>query len=196
MGLGVVRESGAVAKFEDPRISKLRQIIKEQSLLTGTFTLSSGRESNYLFQLRQTTLHPGGIALIGELVVEFMGAHGLRCIAGLELGAVPIVSAAAQASFGRYPIGAFFVRKRAKAHGAQERVDGYIKGYGEFLVVDDVTTTGNSMLDAIEAIRDEGYPIRVTKALSIVDREEGAAANLASHGIDLFSLIKRSDFGL
>ena len=126
-----------------------------------------------------------------------MQLEGLTCIGGLELGAVPIVTAVAQASHRkRHPISSFFVRKNAKAHGALERIDGYLKGHSEFLVVDDVTTTGSSMLKAIEAIREEGYDAQVTKALSIIDRQEGARETLAGQGIELFSLVDRSDFGL
>lgn len=181
----------------DDRLRRLRAIIEKHSLLRGDFVLSSGRKSTFLFQLRQTVLHPEGASLIGALIVEFMKAHGLKCIGGLEMGAVPIVTAVAQASHHMdYPIGAFFVRKAQKAHGARERIDGYIEGYREVLLVDDVTTTGGSTLQAIDAIRSEGHDIAVTKALSVLDRQEGAAENFAARGIELFALVKKSDFNL
>lgn len=182
-------------RLADPRISRLRQIVDCESLLRGDFTLSSGRRSNYLFQLRQTTLHPEGACLIGELIIEFMKQHELTCVGGLELGAVPIVTAVAQSSFILgYPVAAFFVRKESKAHGARERIDGYLREDAEILIVDDVTTSGGSMLQAIAAIQAEGRQCRVRKALSIVDRLEGAKDRLASEGIALYSLLNRTDF--
>jgi len=195
VALRVDAEAIAACDPGDERVRRLYRLIDQDSLLRGNFTLSSGRKSNYLFQLRQTTLDPEGAALIGDLIVEFMRLQHVRCIGGLELGAVPVVTAVATMSFQRtYPISAFFVRKQAKAHGARERIDGQIPDSGEVLVVDDVTTTGQSILDAVKHISNR--KLSISKALSIVDREEGAAEKLASHGITLFSLFKRSQFDI
>lgn len=179
---------------DDARLRTLHKIIDEFSLLRGDFELSSGRRSNYLFQLRQATMHPIGGNLIGELVVEFMRHHNIRCVGGKELGAVPMVSAAnVVGSRLQYPVSAFFVRKEAKRHGAKELVDGFIDEGSEILVVDDVTTTGGSITDAIDAaMLDKGR--RIDKALSIIDRAEGAAEHLAKRGITLFSFFARRDF--
>lgn len=161
--------------------------------MTGDFTLSSGRKSNYLFQLRQTTMHSEGAMLIGDLIVDYMKESSLHCVGGLELGAVPVVTAVSVMSFQKtYPVSAFFVRKQPKSHGAREQIDGHLIRGGEVLLVDDVTTSGNSMLDAAAVIATEGC--RTTTALSVVDREEGAALTLAEHGIKLVSIFKRSDF--
>ncbi len=163
-------------------------------MLRGNFTLSSGRQSTYLFQLRQTMLHPEGAALLGDVIVDFMRREGLSCIGGLAMGAVPLVSAVAVASFSKgYPVNAFFVRKEIKEHGAKERIDGHLPEGSEVLVVDDVTTTGGSTLKAVDAISEERGG-KVTRALSIVDRREGAAEELARRGISLVSLFTRSDF--
>jgi orotate phosphoribosyltransferase len=91
-----------------------------------------------------------------------------------------------------YPVSAFFVRKEPKKHGAKEQIDGHISDGKEVLIVDDVTTTGQSMLSAIRPIQKKNCSINI--ALSIVDREEGAAEFLASHGITLYSFFKRGDF--
>src|SRR5262249_16912914 len=80
---------------DDPRRLRLQEIIRAHSLKTGAFTLSSGRQSTYLFQLRQTTLLPEGAALIAEIIVEYMRGQNIASIGGLEMGAVPIVSAVA-----------------------------------------------------------------------------------------------------
>jgi orotate phosphoribosyltransferase len=181
---------------EDERWQRLHQIIDQRSLSRGEFKLSSGGTSNYFFQLRQTTMHAEGQFLIGMIVTEFMQKHDLRCVGGLELGAVPVVSAAAFASFVREsPIDAFFVRKKAKGHGAQELIDGELPDGSEVLMVDDVTTTGGSVLVAIDNAKAQKN-FNVRWALSVVDREEGAAKNLGERGIRLASIFTRADFGL
>lgn len=199
MTLTVAREADrqeALRAFDiqDPRVRRLREIIRSESYQEGEFTLASGAKSTYFFQLRQTTMHPEGASLIGELLVEFMRREDIHCIGGLELGAVPVVTAAAVMGFQRdYPLDAFFVRKKAKQHGARELIDGHIRPGAEVLIIDDVTTTGGSTLKAVESVADMGC--KVIKALAIVDREEGAPQNLAKEGIALYSLLRRSDFG-
>jgi orotate phosphoribosyltransferase len=177
----------------DARWLHLREIIRVRSLKRGEFILSSGRTSTYLFQLRQTTMLPEGAALIGETIVEYMKRHGIACIGGLELGAVPIVSAVAAVSHLKgFPVDAFFVRKAQKEHGARETIDGHLRAGAEVLMIDDVATTGGSILKAIEGM--EGHGAYVRRALAVVDREEGAAQNLAARDIQLAAIFKRSDF--
>jgi orotate phosphoribosyltransferase len=177
----------------DERWRRLRKLIREHSLRTGDFKLSSGRSSTYLFQLRQTTMLPEGAALLGGIILEYMYRHSIECIGGLELGAVPIVSSVAVMSHIRgSPINAFFVRKLAKEHGARERIDGHLRARAEVLMIDDVATTGGSILKAIEGM--EGHGSYVRRALVVVDREEGAAQNLAKASIQLAAIFKRSDF--
>jgi len=186
-----------VLSGDDKRWKRLHGIIKENSLKLGDFILSSGRTSKFLFQLRQTTMLPEGAALIGEIIVEFMQLQSLKSVGGLELGAVPIVSATSVMSHVKgYPVDAFFVRKQAKAHGARERIDGHVQDGAEVLLVDDVATTGKSMFGAIEGLHAEYPKCTVRRALVIVDREEGATETLASKGIELFSIFRRSDFGI
>ncbi|MGH6812501.1 MAG: orotate phosphoribosyltransferase [Methylocella sp.] len=186
-------EAEDVLDRNDGRWLRLREIIRARSLKRGDFVLSSGRTSTYLFQLRQTTMLPEGAALIGEIIVEYMKRHGIACIGGLELGAVPLVSAVAAVSYLKYyPVDAFFVRKAQKEHGARERIDGHLRDGAEVLMVDDVATTGDSILKAIEGIKGHGSYVR--RALAVVDREEGAAGNLAEQGIKLAAIFKRSDF--
>ncbi len=179
----------------DSRWSRLHEIILDKSLKFGDFILSSGVHSKYLFQLRQTTMLPEGAALIGEIVVDFMKRRNIRCVGGLELGAVPLVSAISTVShYKKYPVDAFFVRKSAKIHGAQERIDGYVCGGKEVLFIDDVATSGKSVLTAVDAMREEFPSSTVRTAFVVVDREEGATQNLAERGIELVSLFKKRDF--
>jgi orotate phosphoribosyltransferase len=180
----------------DPRWVRLHAIVKERSLKLGKFTLSSGAKSTFLFQLRQTTMFPEGQHLVGTIVEEFMRAKGIRTIGGLEMGAVPVVSAASFASHvGGHPVDAFFVRKQPKSHGAKELIDGELKDGADVLMVDDVTTTGGSILKAIDNASTERR-IKVRWALSIVDRDAGGAENLGARDIALASIFTKADFGL
>ena len=146
--------SGDVLDRSDARWLRLREIVAAHSLKTGSFVLSSGRTSTYLFQLRQTTMLPEGAALIGDIIVDDMKRHGLACIGGLEMGAVPIVAAVAAVSHLKgYPVEAFFVRKVAKEHGAGERIDGFLHDGSEVLMIDDVATTGDSSSGRSKAAR-------------------------------------------
>lgn len=188
--------SSAVDGPQDARWTRLREIVDRHSLLRGDFVLSSGGRSTYLFQLRQTTMLPEGQALIGHLVVEAMRSLDLRCVGGLALGAVPIVTAAAFAShLVQWPVHAFFVRKEAKKHGAREQIDGHCPEGANVLIVDDVATTGNSILEAVDHVVAERR-CRVAHALCIVDREEGASEALAARGIALHAVFRRRDFAL
>lgn len=179
----------------DPRWERLRTLVDTHSLLRGEFVLSSGRTSNYLFQLRQTMLLPESAALLGEVTVEFMRREGVRAIGGMALGAIPFVSAVSVMSHGAgYPVQAFFVRKEAKGHGARERINGHLNDGAQVLIIDDVATTGGSALQAYHAMKEEYPGCSSRTALVIVDREEGAGENFAAAGIEMVSLFRRSDF--
>ncbi|MFZ3178113.1 MAG: orotate phosphoribosyltransferase [Methylovirgula sp.] len=185
----------AVLGQGDSRWGRLHEIIADKSLKFGDFILTSGARSNYLFQLRQTTMMPEGAALIGEIVVDFMRGRNIRCVGGLELGAVPLVSAISAVShYKDYPVDAFFVRKSTKTHGARERIDGYVRDGEEVLFVDDVATSGKSILTAVEVMKEEFPRSTVRTAFVVVDRQEGATQNLAERGIELVSIFKKSDF--
>jgi len=186
-----------VLSRDDPRWARLHGIIGEKSLMLGDFILTSGRPSKYLFQLRQTTMLPEGAALLGGIVVDYMKRLGLRCVGGMELGAVPMVAAVAVASHHQnYPLSAFFVRKAVKAHGARELIDGYVADGEEVLLIDDVATSGKSMFEALAGVH-QGYPrCYVKRALVVIDRQEGAAEALAERKIKLVSLFKKSDFNI
>lgn len=179
----------------DPRWARLRDIVAEKSLITGDFVLTSGRTSKYLFQLRQTTMFPESASLIGQVIVEYMRTHGIKTVGGMELGAVPLVAAAAVESHRLgYPVKAFFVRKQAKKHGAKERIDGHIADGDDILLIDDVATTGKSIFETIAGVHEEFPNCRMTRALVVVDRQEGASEAMAEKGIDLVSILKKSDF--
>jgi orotate phosphoribosyltransferase len=181
----------------DPRWDRLRALIEAHSLKRGDFILSSGRSSKYIFQLRQTTMLAEGAQLIGDVIVDYMNAQKIECVGGLAVGAVPLVAAVAVMSAVKgTPKDSFFVRKEAKGHGARERIDGYVRAGEEALMIDDVATSGGSILKAMEGMQEE-YPTAFTrKALVVIDRQEGAAENLAAQGVRLVSIFKRGDFAI
>lgn len=177
----------------DARRERLREIIEEKSLITGrTFTLASGKTSSFFLNLKQTMLDPEGANLLADLILDVMEEHGLHNIGGLEMGAVPLVSAVCTKSFERFPVNVFFVRKGVKDHGATQLIDGHFEEGSEVLIIDDVVTTGGSAIQAAEVVRARGC--RVSKVLAIVDREEGGRENLSNHGYELISLLNRHDF--
>lgn len=189
--------SGDAADRQDPRWARLQAIVAEKSLITGDFVLTSGRTSKYLFQLRQTTMFPESASLIGAVIVDFMRRQGISTVGGMELGAVPLVAATAVESHrAGYPVKAFFVRKQAKTHGAKERIDGHIADGDEILLIDDVATTGKSIFETVAGVKEEFPHCQMTKALVVVDREEGATEAMAAQGIELFSILKKSDFAI
>lgn len=193
MPIGVER----VIDASDPRWVRLQALIDQHSLKRGDFILASGRSSKYLFQLRQTAMLPEGAKLLGDIVVDYMNRHTIGCIGGLAVGAVPLVSAVSVMSCLKgSPKDAFFVRKEPKEHGARERIDGHVKSGEQVLIVDDVATSGGSIIKAIEGMHTEHPSCYVRKALVIVDRQEGAAEKLAERGIELVSIFRREDFNI
>ncbi|MGQ0445071.1 MAG: orotate phosphoribosyltransferase [Beijerinckiaceae bacterium] len=181
---------------DDPRWGRLHSIVFEKSFQIGNFILSSGVSSNFLFQLRQTTMLAEGATLIAEIVLEYMQRHGIHCIGGPVQGAVPIGQSVLMLGHAKqYQIHHFFVRKEAKRHGAREAIDGYPLDQSEVLIVDDVATKGGSINAAIETLWKKHPSCVVKRALVIVDRQEGAAeALLATRNVHLVSLFKKSDF--
>lgn len=176
----------------------LHDIIRRRSFRQGSeFRLASGRMSTIYFNLKPTMLDPDGARLIGAALAGKASEFGADYVGGLEMGAVPLVAATAamSASAGR-PVQAVFVRKAPKEHGTRSLVEGLADGESlagqHVVVVEDVTTTGGSALKAIEALRTEGAEVR--HVVTIVDREEGAAAAFAAAGVMLHSLFTKSEF--
>ncbi len=172
---------------------RLWEIIKEKSLRRGeTFKLSSGEESSFFFDMKMTMLDPEGANLIAELILDRPEVAKANAVGGLEMGAVPIVSVVCAKSFYGKKIPAFFVRKEKKGHGTNQLIDGNLEAGWHVVLVDDVTTTGGSVLKAVRAARDRGC--FVDAVVTVVDRMQGARENLASENVNLVALFQRSDF--
>lgn len=190
------RQSPGILSAESAR-GELRQLIKARSFRRGKFTLASGVESDMYFNLKPTMMTPRGAYLSAVAFLDMLHEDGAAYVGGLEMGAVPIIGAvAAVGEIQQRPISTFFVRKKAKEHGTRDLIEGL--GPNESLngkrvvVADDVATSGGSIYRAIEAARGAGAI--VDGAIVLVDREEGAAAFLADHGVRLGSVFKASEF--
>jgi orotate phosphoribosyltransferase len=177
--------------------AELFELIRARSFGRGRILLASGRESDYYIDMRPTTVHPAGATCVGELIVDALEGLAVDFVGGLEMGAVPIATAAAIASHRRgRDIGAFFVRKKPKDHGARKLVEGLPKGEtlrgGNVVVVEDVTTTGGSALQAVAALREEGA--NIVLVLTIVDRLEGAQETFAAEKLPFRALYTADEF--
>ena len=177
--------------------AELFELIRTRSFGRGKIKLVSGRESDYYIDMRPTTLHPAGATCVGELIADALDGLPVEFVGGLESGAIPIATAVATASNRRGGnIGAFFVRKKAKDHGARKLVEGLPKGETlkgrNVVIVDDVMTTGGSSVQAIEAVREDGANILLV--LTIVDRLEGAAETFAAQKLPFRALYTADEF--
>ena len=176
----------------------LIEIVRARSFSRGTATkLASGRVSDFYFNMKPTMLHPKGGELIAQLILAAIADDEAELVGGLEMGAVPIATAVSVVSCGKEKsVAAFFVRKQAKEHGTQSLVEGLPKGETlagrKVVVVEDVTTTGGSALQAVQVIRAEGGT--VVRVVTVVDRLEGAAAAFKAANLSFTALLTRDDF--
>lgn len=179
---------------KDPKArDRLREIIADKSLTHGDFKLASGGESKFFFDMKTSLLDPEGASLAAELILDMLADDKVDAIGGLVLGACPVVSAVTVKSreHGR-PLPGFFVRKEPKGRGTDKLIEGNLEPGWRVVVVEDVTTEGNSALKAAQAVRAEGAT--VAKVVTVVDRLQGARETLAKEGLELVALFTRDDF--
>jgi orotate phosphoribosyltransferase len=172
---------------------RLRELIRRRSLLLNRdFVLSSGRSSGFFFDMKRTLFDPEGAGLVADLMFDMIRHDDFAAIGGLETGAIPIVALICARSWPEKPVAGFFVRKEMKGHGTDQRIDGLVEPGSRVVLVEDVTTTGGSVMQAAEQAHHLGCTI--VKIVSIVDRLEGAAENFARAGIAFDSLYTWRDF--
>jgi len=175
---------------------RLFALLEKEALKKGKFVLSSGKTSNYYLDGRVITLTPEGAYLVAGIILELIKGRDIDAIGGPTLGADPIVGAVAALSYiNNIPLKTFIVRKAAKEHGAKRQIEGPALGKeAKVLIVDDVATTGKSIIEAKEALDNMG--IKAEDALVIVDRCEGAEENLAQHGLKMQSIFTIKELGI
>jgi orotate phosphoribosyltransferase len=162
--------------------NKLLDLLCQEAYKEGDFVLSSGQPSKYYINCKPVTLHPQGALATGRLLLAMLPTD-THAVAGLTLGADPIVSAVSIVSaYENRPIPALIVRKEAKAHGTQAYIEGQILPEGaNVMVLEDVVTTGQSAMKAVERLRDAGYIVE--QVISLVDRKQGGADFYQSQGL-------------
>lgn len=179
----------------EERRKELLDLILEVSFRREKVVLSSGVESDFYLDLRQTLMRPRGIELTGGLLFERLSTGPrVDAVGGMAVGAVPVISAVLLAAATQEPetqLLGFFVRKEAKKHGLGKRLEGGFAPGQSVALVEDTTTTGGSTLDALDAVEAEGG--KVIRVLCLVDRGEGASEAFSRRGIELEALFTRAD---
>lgn len=170
-------------------LEALEAVLRQRSLVFGDFVLSSGQRSSYYIDARKTTMSAVGQRLIGTLGLQLIRSRNWApvSVGGLTMGADPVAYAIARASLEFPPvIDGFSVRKATKEHGTKKRVEGNFGPGFAVVVTEDVVTSGASAIQAVEAVRSEGGI--VLGVLAVVDREQGGAEVIRSHGVEVVSL--------
>jgi orotate phosphoribosyltransferase len=156
-------------------------LLQSGAVKFGSFTLASGKQSDFYIDVKRAWTNPKHLAVIADSFASRVGT--VDRLAGMELGAVPLVVATALRTGHSYII----IRKAAKDHGTRQRYEGEIPAGGRVLLIEDVSTTGGSAVASIEILRSAGAV--VDRALVVVDRQEGATERLHAIGVRLEPLI-------
>ncbi len=179
---------------------QLRALISELAVVHGRVTLASGKEADYYVDLRRVTLHHRAAPLIGHLMLDLLEEQGfgpgeIDAVGGLTLGADPVAGALLHAAASRgMDLDAFVVRKEGKAHGMQRRIEGPDVAGRRVVAVEDTSTTGGSVMTAVEALREAGA--EVVAVAVIVDRATGARERIEAEGLPYLHLYGLADLGL
>ena len=175
---------------------QLAKVIREKSLKHGKFTLASGRTSDYYIDARLSSLDPEGAARMADAILEEIAGMKVDAVGGMDMGATPIVGAVAIRSFQlNKPMPTFVVRKDVKAHGTQKAIEGPIPPPPcNVVIVDDVVTSGGSIIKAIDAVEKHGG--KVLLAISVLDRNAGAKEALEARKIPYRPLLTLEDIGI
>ena len=148
--------------------------LREHALVIGRVTLTSGAEAEYYVDAKRAILRPAGFLALAELVAERAREWGATAAGGLTMGADPVACAALA---GGADVKAFFIRKEAKSHGLQRRIEGpFLDASDRCLVVEDVVTSGGSTVQAIEALHEAGHEI--CGVVSVLDRLAGGGERI------------------
>lgn len=176
--------------------SRLADIIREQCLAFGDFTLASGQRSSYFIDGKQATLDSEGLYCLAHLILDEIRDDAIDAVGGMTLGADPIVGGtiAVAGSLG-IPLRGFIVRKERKDRGMGDQVAGPLRDGDRVVMLEDTVTTGGMTLKAIEAVERE-RDVAIVKVIAMVDRLQGARENIESEGFELVSLFTVEELGV
>jgi len=186
------------SKLEKTKKERLGELIEKKAFLRRSkeeepFKLASGGESREFFDCKLVTQDPEGISIVAEVVFDLIKNYDLDGIGGIETGSIPICTAVAQLSFLKgKKIPAFWVRHERKKHGTKEMIEGGLKPKSRVVILDDVTTKGNSMEEAVNEVQEINCDI--VELITMVDREEGARKKFEDRGFKFTAIFKMSDF--
>ena len=184
-----IDSSGGIAG--QSQVTPVRLLEESGALLFGEFTLSSGKKSDYYFDSKKLTLDPAGARFVARQLVDRLDAENIKYVGGVAYGAIPIVSHIVMLTGLREdkPIRAFYHRKDSKEHGTGAAAEGQFPPQGEpVAIVEDVVTTGGSLLQSIRHAEDSGY--NVTHAMTLIDRDEGGREAIEAAGYKFWSLFR------
>jgi orotate phosphoribosyltransferase len=176
-------------------LTDLIEHVKKLAVVHGRVTLASGRQADYYVDLRRVTLDGVAAPVVGRVMRELVSDWDFEAAGGLTLGADPVAGAmmhAAAAAGERLDV--FVVRKDAKAHGLQRRIEGTEVGGRRVLIVEDTSTTGGSVLQAVESVREAGG--QIVGVAVIVDRDTGARERSEAEGLPYRAAMSLADLGL
>ena len=160
---------------------ELIDILKKYAYKHGRFTLSSGEESEHYVNCKPVILTGKGLEVVSTMMLDHIDT---ACVAGLTLGADPLVSGVTLVGKGA----GLIIRKEPKGHGTQSQIEGPLPPLGTTItVLEDVTTTGASAIKAVEVLRGAGY--HVNRVVTIVDRQEGAVDAMMEVGLEFRSIV-------
>lgn len=173
----------------------LIEAVRDLAIIRGRVTLASGKEADYYVDMRRVTLDGAAAPLVGRVMNDLVTDLSFDVVGGLTLGADPVATAMlhARAAAGER-LDAFVVRKEVKAHGLQRRIEGSEVAGRRVLIVEDTSTTGGSVLTAVEAVREAGG--EVVAVAVVVDRATGAAERVAAAGLEYRYALGLADLSL
>lgn len=161
------------------------QLLSSEAVMFGEFTLTSGKKSNFYVDIKKASTDPEILKNIAECMKPYLGDE--EVIAGMELGAVPLAVALSLESKLPYVI----IRKEERKHGTGKQIEGKMAEGSKVMIVEDVATTGGSLVKAVNAIRNAGGV--VNRAIVVVDREEGGAEKAKELDVEMIPLVRISE---
>jgi len=184
----------------DTHRTRLAELVKDLAVVHGKVILASGKESDYYVDMRRATLHHEAGPLIGHVMLDLLEENGygpgeIDAVGGLTLGADPVAGAIMHAAASRgLDIDAFVVRKGTKQHGMMRRIEGPDVAGRRVVAVEDTSTTGGSVLEAVQALNEAGA--QVVACAVVVDRATGAKERVEAEGIPYLYALDLASIGL